>query len=143
MTNRAITDTNYKHVLNLWKAFKMNTIKVYYDLYLKTDVLLLACVFETFWNESITSFEFDPARYLSGSCYSWDVMLRFNDVNLKLISDIEKYQFIESTIRGGISMICKSYTEVNNKFLKSCDAYKLISYIIYLDANNLYGHSMI
>ena len=69
-------------------------------------------------------------------------MLSITDVNLKLISDTEKYQFIESTIRGGISMICKDYPEVNNKFLKSYEANKPTSHIIYLDANNLYGHSL-
>ena len=51
-------------------------------------------------------------------------MLRFIDVNLKLISDIEKYQFIESTIRDGISMIWKGYAEANNKFLNSHDSNK-------------------
>ena len=48
-------------------------------------------------------------------------MLRFTDVSLKLISDIEKYQLFESAIRGGISIICKRYAEANNKFLKSYD----------------------
>ena len=43
-------------------------------------------------------------------------MLKFIDVNLKLISDIGKCQFIESSIRGGISMTCKNYAEANNKF---------------------------
>ena len=49
----------------------------------------MACMFETFMKESINSFELDPAHYLSTHCYIWDGMLRFNDVNLKLISDIE------------------------------------------------------
>ena len=48
-------------------------------------------------------------------------MLKFTDVNLKLISDTEKNQFIESTIRGGISIICKGHTEAKNKFLKPYD----------------------
>ena len=69
-------------------------------------------------------------------------MLSFNNVNLKLISGIEKHQFIESTLRGGISMICKGYTEGKNKPLKSCDVNKPTSYIKYLDANNLYGDSV-
>ena len=72
----------------------------------------------------------------------WDVMLRFTNVNLKLILDIEKYRLVESLIRGGISMICKGYAEANNKFLKSYDINKPTSCIIYLDANNLYGYSM-
>ena len=67
-------------------------------------------------------------------------MLRFTGVNLKLISDIEKYQFIESTISGDISMICKGCPKAKNKFWKSYDVNKLASCIIYLDGNNLHDH---
>ena len=69
-------------------------------------------------------------------------MLRFNDVNLKLISETETYQFVESMIRGVISIISKSHAESNNKFSKSHDASKPTLYIIYLDLNILYGHLM-
>ena len=141
MTNHEIGDKDYEDVLNIWKAYKTNTMKDDHNWYLKVDVLLLACAFETFKKESINSFEFDPAHYLFTLGCSWDALLRFTDVNLKLISDIEKYQFMESTIRGGISMICKGYPEASNEFLKY-DANKTTSYIIYLDTNNLYGHSM-
>ena len=96
-----------------------------------------------FWKKSINSFEFDPAYYLSTPGYKGDVMLKFIDVNLKLISDIGKCQFIESSIRGGISMTCKNYAEANNKFWKSYDGNKCTSCVIYLDDNNLYGHSML
>ena len=44
--------------------------------------------------------------------------------------------------KGWCSMICNGYTEANNKVLKSYEAGKPISYIIYLNVNNLYGHSM-
>ena len=90
-------------------------------MYLKVDLLLLVCVFETFRKESIKPFELDPAHYLSTFGDSWNAMLRFTDVNLKLVSDTEKYQFIGSTIRGAISMICKGHAESNNKLLKSYD----------------------
>ena len=63
-------------------------------------------------------------------------MVRFTDANLKLISDIKKYQFVESAIRGGISMICRQYAEAKIKFLKFYNANKPTSYIIYLDTNN-------
>ena len=48
-------------------------------------------------------------------------MLKFNNVDLKLFSDIEKYQLIKSTIRGGICMICKDFAEGNNIFIKYYD----------------------
>ena len=63
------------------------------------DVLLLCDVFEVFRVKYINSFELDPAHYVSTPGYSWDTMLKFIVFILKLISDIEKYQFIESTIR--------------------------------------------
>ena len=66
-------------------------------------------------------------------------MKRFTCARLRLISDIEKYQFSDSMIRGGISMISKGYSKSNNKFLKSYDP---TSYILYLDVNNSYCHSM-
>ena len=68
-------------------------------------------------------------------------MLRFKNVNLKLISDFAKYQFVESVTRGGIFMIFKFYAEAY-KFLKSYDANKTTSCVIYVDPNNLYRHSM-
>ena len=60
----------------------------------------------------IDPFELDPAHNLSTPGYSWDAILKFTDVNLKLIPDIVKYQFFESTTRRGISMIFKGYAEV-------------------------------
>ena len=76
----------------------------------------MACVFEIFRKESINSYELDMDYYLSTLGYSWDAMLKFTDVNLKLTSDIEKYQFIESTIRGGaISIICKEFAKASKK----------------------------
>ena len=111
LTNRAISDRNYEHFLNVWKTSKKNYMK---NLLLKVDVSLLTCVFKTFRKVSINSFELDAANYLSTPGYDWDGMLRFTDVTLKLISDIENYQFDQSTIRGGISMTFKGYAEANN-----------------------------
>ena len=77
-------------------------MKNYQDLYLKVDVLLLDCLFETSRKKTINSFELDHAHYLPTPGYIWNAMLRFTACNLELVSDIEKNQFIESTIRDGI-----------------------------------------
>ena len=69
-------------------------------------------------------------------------MKKFAGVRLKLVSVIEKYQFIESMVMGGISMISKAYAGTKSKLLNLYDPDKPLSYIIYLDANNLYGNSM-
>ena len=121
----------------------MNTMKDYHDLYLKVDVLLLACAFETFRKESINHLKLDHAYYLYTPGNIWNAMLRFTNISLKLILDIEKYQYIESTIRGGIyNFLGQGYAEPINKLLKPYNANKPGSFILYLDANNSYRHSM-
>ena len=77
-------------------------MKYHHEFYLKVDDFLLTCVFKTFRKEPINSFELYPAHFLSTPSYSLDAMIRLTDVNLRLISDIEKYQFIDSAIRGGL-----------------------------------------
>ena len=79
-------------------------------------------MFETFKKESINCFELEPVYYLSTTSYSQDVMLRLKGVNLKLLLDIEKYRLVKFTIQGGDSVICRSYAEADNIFLKSRDA---------------------
>ena len=102
LTNRTVRNKSYAHVLNIWEAFRMNAMNDYHDLHLKIDVLLLACVSETFRKESIVSFGLDLPNYLSNPGCSWDATIIFTDVNLKLISDIGKYQFVESMIRSNL-----------------------------------------
>ena len=67
----------------------------YYDLYLKTDVLLLADVFEKFIDMCSKYYGLDPCRYLSSPGVSSDAMLKMTKIELELISDIDIYLFVE------------------------------------------------
>ena len=98
-------------------------------------------MFETFRKEFINFVE--SCSLFSAPVYRWDTRLRFTDVNLRLISDIKKYQFVEWMMKDSTYIVCTGYAEVNNKFLQSYDANKPTAYIIYLDVNNLYGNSMV
>ena len=84
----------------------------------------------------------DPCRYISAPGLSWDAMIKHTEVKIELIYDIDMYLFIKKGIGGGISMISKRFARANNKFCSDFKASELKKWITYLDANNLYGHSM-
>ena len=74
---------------------------------------------------------------------AWDACLKMTDIQLELLSDPDMLLMFEKGIRGGISIISNRYGEANNKYMgKGFDRNKLIKYLIYLDANNLYGCAM-
>ena len=65
-----------------------------------------------------------------------------SDVQLDLFTDIDMHLFIERRIRGGVATITHRYAKANNQYLDSYDPSKEKEFIIYLDANNLYGWAM-
>ena len=111
----------------------------YHDLYLKSDVLIPADVFENFRKTGKEYYNLDPAHYFSCPGFAWDAMLKMTGINIELITDIDMYQMVETGLRGGVSFIANSYSKPNNKYLSDYDKNKDSSYLMYLDANNLYG----
>ena len=120
----------------------MKTMKDYHDLYLKSDALLLADVFEKFRNNSLKNCALCPSRYLSAPASSYDAMLNMTKVELELIPDPGMNIFFEKSTISGVSYISNRSSKGNNKYLKSYDPKQESKYIIYLDANNLYGYAM-
>ena len=143
LNDQEISDEDYEHSIKIWKEDKIKNLGEYHDLYLKIDVLLLAEIFENFRNVCLKNYELDPAHYYTSPGLSWDALLKFSKQKLELLSDINMIQFIESGIRGGVSMISHRHSIANNKYMmKNYDPDKEIKSINYLDANNLYGWAM-
>ena len=142
MNDQHILDEDYNHAQNVWKTFKLRNMGEYHDLYLKSDVLLLADIFENFRKTCLEYYKLDPCHYFTSPGLSWDAMLKMTDIKLELMTDIDMFQFIEKGMRGGISYIANRYGKGNNKYIKSYDKTKPSKYIMYLDANNLYGWAM-
>ena len=142
MNDEHITDEEYQHAQNVWNKFGLSSMGEYHDLYLKSDILLLADVFENFRKACQQYYELDPAHYFTTPGLSWDAMLKMTETKLELMSDVDMFQFIEKGMRGGISYIANRYGKANNKYMKEYDEKASSKYIMYLDANNLYGWAM-
>ena len=142
LNNSKISAADYQHVQKVWETFEMGSMREYHDLYMKSDVLLLADVFETFRNVCIKSYKLDPCWYHTAPGLSWDALLKMTGIELELVSDVDQHQMIEKGTRGGISTITHRYAKANNKYMESYDKTKKSTYIVYLDANNLYGWAM-
>ena len=142
LKGKGINNYNYKHVLNVWKTFKMKTFKDFLSVYNTSDVLLLADVFEKFRDICLKNYGLDPAHYYTAPGLAWDAMLKMTKINLELLSDVDMLLMIEKGIRGGISIISNRYGKANNKYMKKYNKKELIKFLMYLDVNNLYGVGM-
>ena len=143
LTGKGISNKNYSHVLNVWNSSNMKSMKDYHEFYNKTDVLLLADVFENFRDLCLKIYGLDPVYYYTSPGLAWDACLKMTNINLELLSDPNMLLMFEKGIRGGISMISNRYGEANNKYMGNrFNRNKLKKYLMYLDANNLYGCAM-
>ena len=142
LSGSGISEKNYKHVWNVWNSFNMKTMLDYHELYNKTDVLLLADVFENFRDICLKNYKLDPVYYFTAPGLTWDACLKMTDIQLELLSDPDMLLMFEKGIRGGISIISNRYGEANNKYMKGFNRKKLSKFLMYLDANNLYGGAM-
>ena len=92
-----ISETDYRHVNNVFKTFKLNNLVDYHDLYVQSDTLLLAVVFENFRKASIKTYELE----------------------LELLTDYDMLLMIEEGIGGGICHAVHRYAKANNKHMKN------------------------
>ena len=143
LSGKGISNKNYNRVLNVWNTFNMKIFKEYHELYNITDVLLLADVFENFRDLCLKIYELDPVYYFTAPGLAWDACLKVTGVQLELLSDQNMLLMFENGIRGGISIISNRYGKANNKYLRKGYNKNLPSkYVMYVDANNLYGGAM-
>lgn len=137
-----ISDEDYRHGHEVWETFKMSIFREYHDLYLKSDVLLLADVFENFRDVCLNNYKLDPAWYYTAPGLAWDACLKNTRVKLELLTDPDMLLLFEAGIRGGVSMITNRYGRANNPYTRKYQPRKKRKYITYFDANNLYGWAM-
>ena len=142
LNDAGVSDEDYQYAQMIWKEFKIADLGDYHDLYLKTDVMLLADVFEAFRKICFDNYQLDPAWYYTALGLSWDALLKHSQIELELLADPDNLLMFEKGIRGGVAMIPNRWGKTNNKFMDPYDKSQPSKFITYLDANNLYGWAM-
>ena len=143
LSQKTLKPEEYAHAINVYNKLNCETFEDYHMAYLNCDVLLLADVFENFRITSLETYELDPSHYLSAPALAWDALLYLSGVELELISDLEMLDMIERQKRGGLCFVgSKRHEKANNKYLDNYDSSKPSNYIMYWDANALYGGTM-
>ena len=137
-----IDDIDYRHGKNVFKRFKLKNLGEYHDLYVQSDTLLLADVFENFRTTCLKVYKLDPVHSLSLPGLAWQVCLKKMNIKLELLTDYDMLLMVEEGMRGGICHSIHRYAKANNKYMENYDKNEESSYIHYLDANNLYGWAM-
>ena len=135
-----VSDQDYEHTCRVWSDFGIRNLGEYHDLYLKTDVILLANVFEAFRKVCLDNYGLDPAHFYTASGLAWGTCLKKTRMRLELLLDPDMLLMFKRGIRGGITQSVHRWAKANNPYMSSeYVPREPTRYLQYLDANNLYG----
>ena len=138
-----ITLSDCQHALNIYQEFGCRNLGDYHDIYSKTDVFLLANIFEKFRNVCLKVYTLDPSHLYSAPNLSWDSMLISTNVKLGLLQDVDMLLFFERAIRGEINGVgeLRLFT-VNSPHLNSFDPNETTTFGAFFDVTSLYAVTM-
>ena len=137
-----ISEIDYRHATKVFNKFNIKSLGEYHDLYIQSDPILLADVFESFRYLCLNTYELDPVYFLSLPGLAWQTCLKHSGIKLELITDVDMLLMIQKGIRGGICQSIFRNAKPNNKYMIDYDEKKVSSFLIYTDYNNLYGKAM-
>ena len=83
-----ITEEDYQHAQRVWKEFGIHDLRRdYHDLHLRTDVVLLANVYEAFRDTCLKHCKLDPAHFYTSPGLAWKACLKCTGIRLELLTD--------------------------------------------------------
>ena len=123
-----ITDKEYVEVQLFYKNMNFKNLREYLECYLKSDITLLADVFNMFRNLIFDQLQLDCIKYVSSPSLSKDCGLKYSGCKIQYIKDVNIFNFVKNSIMGGISNSIKPFTKLDND--NEC--------IVYNDVSSLY-----
>ena len=108
---------------------KCENIKEYLDIYLKLDICLQADIFNVFRITIWDKFEIDCSKYIASCSLSLDLMVKYTGVKIELIRDISIFNYVNSSILGGIFIASQNIADDKDSVISSCDIASLCPYI--------------
>nr|XP_018912649.1 PREDICTED: uncharacterized protein LOC109040960 [Bemisia tabaci] len=158
LSDKNISKSDLKHAIKVYEHFGFKNFGEYHNLYLKLDSVLLKDVFDNYRETCYRSHGLDPVYFISTPGLTDAASLKCTGQSLELLTSQKTYEIFEKGKRGGISMIPHRHAVANNRYFYDSitekvsklseqeaqekgiwDSTKPTSYIMYLDANNLYG----
>ena len=137
-----ITKHEYKHAKKVWDTFKIKNLGEYHDLYVQSDTSQLADVFEKSRNLCLREYSLDPGYFYTTPGLAFEACLKVTKVNIELFTDIHMLLMFEKGIRSGLSQAIHRYATANNKYMSNYSSQQLSTFLMYLDANNLYANNL-
>lgn len=126
-----ITKEEYDAANQTYQRWSCQSLKEYYQKYLKLDVYLLADIFENFRNIARIEDGLEPLHFYSIPGLSWSSAMKMTHSKLELLKDIEMYEWFETGIRGGMAFVNQHHSQRDEN-----------TSLLYLDVNNLYGWAL-
>ena len=126
-----ISEIDYRHALKVFNKFNIKDLGEYHDLYVQSDTILLADVFESLRNLCLNTYKLVPAYFLSLPGLAWQASLKHSGIKLELISDIDMLLMLGEGIRGGICHSVFRHAKANNEYMKDYDKKRIIFSNIY------------
>ena len=110
-----ITDKEYKLVKKFYENMKFKNLREYLECYLKSDITLLADIFNNFRKIIFDNLGLDPVKYISAPSLTKDCALKYSKAKIENINDVSIFQFVRNSVMGGLSNSINPYVKIDNE----------------------------
>ena len=127
-----ISKEQYDETLRIYKELKCETVKDYLEIYMTLDITLQSDIFNFFRDIIWNQFNIDCCKYITSCSLSLDLMLKYTGVKIELFKDITMFDFVDSSIMGGLCLASENIADDDNNksTISDTDVVSLYPYVM-------------